>query len=138
MRSRIINTEFNNSLMDELFGELFYNLPKEPKPPFVQSYLYDKGSEERATHTVLQLALAGMTEEDVKVYSKKNKLFIEGDNIGRDGIASKFTNSFSWSIPVSDHLDLSKCSAEMKDGLLTITIPLVDPKDDCHYILGKQ
>jgi HSP20 family molecular chaperone IbpA len=130
----------NFSAFDSLIDQLFYSFPTESKPPMSKTYKLDDN--DKIVGIQLQLALAGMSNEgekkEVKVWGDNGKLYIEGDNDLNDDISAKFRNKFSWALPVSNKLDISRSSAELKNGLLTIDIPLVEVEESRHYLLGSE
>lgn len=121
-----------NSLFKS-FDDLFYNFPTEGKPPVSKYYEYVDGV---ASKVCLQFALAGMDESEVSVSYDNRKLYIEGDNMGRDGICDKFRNKFSREYIVSDMVDLVNTKSRLENGLLTIELPLVSPKKSRKYLMG--
>jgi HSP20 family molecular chaperone IbpA len=121
--------------MDRIFNTFFYNFPKEIKPPV--SYEIHK-KDERIDKIILQMAVAGYEEEDLKIWNEDNVLFIEGDNTSRAEVLGKFQNSFSWKIPTADHIDLDNVVVVFKNGLLTLNIPVKMPVKKRKYILGSK
>jgi HSP20 family molecular chaperone IbpA len=122
--------------MDRIFDSLFYNFPKEIKPPVC--YQINKDEKGTVKDITLQLAVAGFEEEDLKIWNEDNVLFLEGDNTKREEVLSKFRKSFSWKLPTADHIDLDSTKISFKNGLLTLSIPIKIPAKKRKYLLGKQ
>jgi HSP20 family molecular chaperone IbpA len=122
---------------DPFFKSFFFNTPTESKPP---SALIPKYAE-NSTHLIgtdILYALAGFRKEDIKVWSKKNKLFINGDSNkeGSSVYGSKFACEFKHEFNVSDKLDLTKLTVDFENGLLKIFIPTkaeVDTDKILHF-----
>jgi len=122
---------------DSLFNNLFYNFPKEVKPPLDTNIVKSGGGVEKV---ILQAALAGFKEEDVKVWYEDNTLFIKGSNIKEsqeNTILPKFLSNFQWKFPVSEKIDLKNSEVTLKDGLLTIVLPVINPVKEKKFLLGK-
>lgn len=122
------------SEIDNLFNEVFYNFPKEPKPP--AAYSLSRNKENKPEAYEIQVALAGFKKEDVTVSWEGNELFIEGDNTKNENVFSKFKTNFSWKIPVADNIDLENLSVDFSEGLLTLKIPIRIPVKNRRYLLG--
>jgi molecular chaperone IbpA len=82
---------------------------------------------------LLEFALAGFSKKDIKVTQEKNALTIEGsveeederEYIGTKGIA---TRSFTRTFALAEYVEVD--SAEMKDGILTVTLTRNLPKEE--------
>ena len=122
------------SLFDDLFNELFYSFPTEVKPPLAQKIIKDEDSKPRSI--VLQSAVAGFRQEDIKIWHEDRQLHIEGDNMSNTGILDKFRTSFSWKIPVSEMVALDRIDVKLEDGLLTLDIPIEEPTKNRKYLFG--
>jgi HSP20 family molecular chaperone IbpA len=124
------------STLDKLLKDLFFGVDFESKPPCeVQRELDSSGVLRSA---IIQYALAGFKEEDIKVYHENNVLYISGDNLyQKDKVASKFRSRFSYEIPVSRQLDLSEAEVSFENGLLSISIPVSKDKPSRQYLFGK-
>jgi len=130
---------YSNSLhasLDSIFNEVFYNFPKETKPPSVYSMTRDGNGAPISFQ--IQLALAGFRKEDVTVSWEGRELYIEGDNLSNPKVLSKFQNSFSWKIPVADNIDLDNLAVDFSEGLLTLNIPIKIPAKNRRFVLGEH
>lgn len=119
---------------NDVFNSLFYNFPKEVKPPMDTSL---KKEEDGSSKVLLQAALAGFNKEEIKVWYEDNVLLLTGDNSQNDEILPKFRSSFSWKFPVSDKIDLEHAEVDFKNGLLSISLPVINPVKKKTYLLGK-
>lgn len=125
--------------LEELMDLLFYNFPVEPKPPIaLSSHGYNlTKSYEKPKDISINMALAGFKEDDISVYIDENILYIEGDNTYRDSVPEKFKSKFKRSFPVKGTVDLNKACVKLSEGILSVTIPLVEPEDKKQYIFGN-
>jgi HSP20 family molecular chaperone IbpA len=108
---------------DPFFNSFFFGLPQEAKPPRVVIPEYvDK---KLKNYTILY-ALAGFRDKDLKVYSKKNLLIVEGNSDKEDSLVygTKFSCDFKHEYNVSDKLDLTNLKATFENGLLKIILPI--------------
>lgn len=79
---------------------------------------------------IVKAELPGMTEEEVEIEILDNLITIAGEK-REDGDYShkeSHTGAFSRSLSLPSDIDAEKAEAEMKNGVLTITIPKVAPK----------
>ena len=86
----------------------------------------------------LELAVAGYDEDSLSVSAEDGKIVVKSTKAAKEdegkvmlykGIRS---SSFSYTCPIPTKFDLSKTSAAMKNGILTISVPLAEdrkPKD---------
>lgn len=121
------------TMLDSLFDSLFYNFPKEIKPPVTTEIRYDG----RVPKNVLiQVALAGFSEEDINIWCEDNNLCISGDNTKKEGILDKFKTQFEWHWPVSKKLSIENTKIDFTNGLLTIDIPVIVPEKKKIFLKG--
>ena len=85
----------------------------------------------------IQIALAGFTESDVKVWNQDNVLHIEGDSTHNDDISSKFRCKFHYEIPCIKELYLEGAHVFFKDGLLRIQLLIKEKQHNKNYLFGK-
>jgi len=85
---------------------------------------------EQENEIVVSAELPGMKKEDVKITFEKNVLTISGERkpVELSEKAKVLLNetqseSFNRSVKLGYEIDLSKISAEMSNGILTITLP---------------
>ena len=121
------NTIGMDSYFDHLFSHEAQNYPP---------YNLVKVDEDTS---YLELALAGFTEKEVKVYTEKGKLVVEGSREGTDGreyvhrgLAQRnFTRSWS----ISEDTEVSDVTFE--NGLLVVKLNRVIPESrKRRYLLG--
>ena len=140
---------YHDYLIDE-FSKLFYNWPTEPKPPIdhfpimddEKAPVYRMGSPDpkaflRTPKMVgyeIQMALAGFSEDEVCVWHANSVLHIEGDNKSNTNVASKFTCAFHHKISCNEVLDLSESTVELKNGILSIKMPIGEKKENRKYL----
>jgi len=67
----------------------------------------------------IEFDVPGLSKKDISVTIKENVLSIIGENDSR---------TFNKSYKISEDLDVSKTTAETKDGVLTISIPKLEEK----------
>ena len=121
------NTIGMDSYFDHLFSHEAQNYPP---------YNLVKVDEDTS---YLELALAGFTKDEVKVYTEKGKLVVEGSREGTDGreyvhrgLAQRnFTRSWS----ISEDTEVSDVTFE--NGLLVVKLDRVIPESrKRRYLLG--
>jgi len=85
---------------------------------------------EKENETVVVAELPGVKKEDIKVTFENNVLTISGSRKPNEiGEKASFilnelrSGDFSRSVKFGQDVDTSKMSAEMNDGILTITLP---------------
>ena len=122
------NTIGMDSYFDHLFSHEAQNYPP---------YNLVKVDEDTS---YLELALAGFTKDEVKVYTEKGKLVVEGSREGTDGreyvhrgLAQRnFTRSWS----ISEDTEVSDVTFE--NGLLVVKLDRVIPESrKRRYLLGS-
>ena len=120
-------------LLDNLFDNLFWNLPKESgKPP---SDIIAFKDELKKFH--IQLAIAGYSEEEIKVSFEGRVLKVQGDNTSNEKISPKFKSKFQKIWTVQDTIDLESTEVVFKDGLLDITLQEKENKSLSKILFGK-
>jgi HSP20 family molecular chaperone IbpA len=147
---------FSNIFEDPFFRSFFFESSKETKPPseikavYVQEVIDVEGknyglAQEQLIGWKITYALAGFKKENVKVWSRKKELWVEGGNTDNELLKnkralhideSKFRCNFSQKFIVSDKLDLTKMTVTFEDGLLQIFIPTkaeVDTDKILHF-----
>jgi len=116
-----------------LVDDFFFSFPADPKPPVSWAVV---GEEDQSV--VIQLAVAGFKEEDIKVWHENKTLRIVGDNTKREGLSTKFSCKFDRAWRLSDKLDVSKTEVKLEDGILAITIPIIKPEVKRTYFFGEE
>jgi|TARA_B100000900_G_scaffold262655_1_gene223879 molecular chaperone IbpA len=117
--------------MDNYFDHLFTH-EAQNYPPYNVVKIDDD-------HSYLELALAGFKKDEVKVYTEKGNLVVEGSREGTDGreyvhrgLAQRnFTRSWS----ISEDTEVSDVTFE--NGLLVVKLDRVIPESrKRRYLLG--
>ncbi|CAN1725393.1 Heat shock protein 21, chloroplastic [Linum perenne] len=74
----------------------------------------------------LRFDIPGMGKSDVKVWVEDNMLVLKGEkavNTGNEEWLSKSYGKYSYRIALPDNIEFEKIKAEVKDGVLYVTIP---------------
>lgn len=122
--------------VQQMVDDLFFGKNFDTKPPCVIHYENDSDGV-HLKRVLVQYALAGFREEDIKVSYEKNILSISGNNSQNVEVAPKFRCHFSHEIPVNKSLSLETSEVSFKDGLLTISIPVCEEKSTKKFLFGK-
>lgn len=127
---------FNTRLLFDPFSveDFFYSFSKEPKPPTATRIVYSDAKETDVEAIDIQLALAGFASEDVKVTYDNQVLTIEGSNQSTKGISDKLSCSFKKKFAVTEKMDLPNAKVTLKNGLLSVIIPLKKPENTLKTI----
>jgi HSP20 family molecular chaperone IbpA len=125
---------------DELWKLMFHTSPMTGKPPLVID-LYgsdpDDGGEISDGGVLIQMAVAGYKDKDIKVYTQDNVLYIEGDNTKRDNVPEKFKSKFVRTLPSKGNIALDKTKVKLEDGILSVSVPFVSPEENRTYLFGE-
>lgn len=117
--------------VDDIINHFFLNWPEENvKPPMTVQVSQDKKAVE------IQAAMAGFEEEDVTVRFEQNVLYIEGDTTQKEAIAAKFRCKVNRAFSFKNTINAANAKAELKHGILKITLPIIHPEDTSTYIFG--
>ena len=122
---KIINR--NGIGMDDYLDRFFNDDYSSNYPPYNLIHLNN-------VESVLEIALAGFSKKDIKVYTEYGKLIIEGKKESKDNDSVNYAHqglaqrSFSRSWTISDDTEVK--SVDFEDGLLTITVSKIVPE---HY-----
>ena len=110
--------------MDEYFDRFFNDDYSSNYPPYNLIHLNN-------VESVLELALAGFSKKDIKVYTEYGKLIIEGKKESKEGDSVNYAHqglaqrSFNRTWQLSD--DVKVKDVEFKDGLLTVKLGKIIP-----------
>ena len=130
-----------DSDFDELWKLMFHTFPVAGKPPLVID-LYGAGpNDEDETSdggVLIRMAVAGYKEEDIKVYTQDNVLYIEGDNTSREKVPEKFRSKFVRTLPSKGNIALEKTKVKLEDGILSVSVPFISPEEHRTYLFGGQ
>ncbi len=124
------------SSLEDLLKLFFYSFPTDQKPPVTWKFDH-KDDERNPVGVIVQMAVAGCREEDIKVWLEDKAIIVEGSNEGR-GVSDKFKLDFKRTFAVSKELNPTKATAKVEDGILTINIPMADQAENRTYILGGK
>jgi HSP20 family molecular chaperone IbpA len=123
-----------------LFDSLFFSFPeRQTKPPIDNYPIERKDDTGLLDGWMIQMALAGFTDKDVKVWTTGQTLFIQGDNSENSSLSDRFCSTFSHQIKLSDKLDPTKAEVTLENGILSIKIPLTDkPPANVTTLFGNH
>jgi HSP20 family protein len=110
-------TLFSN--FNRFFDEAFQNLWQEP---VAHTHLYNPAVDvyEDEDHLYLKAELPGFTKEQIDLQIEKSVLTIKAERKASDEEAEV---SYSRSFTLDDSIDTDNISAELKNGVLTLTLP---------------
>ena len=120
---KIINR--NGIGMDDYLDRFFNDDYSSNYPPYNLIHLNN-------VESVLELALAGFSKKDIKVYTEYGKLIIEGKKESKEGDSINYAHqglaqrSFNRTWQLSD--DVKVKDVEFKDGLLTVKLGKIIPE----------
>jgi len=122
-----------------LFDTFFLKWPEAAKPPMDNFPILDSDASngEQLKGWEIQLALAGFTEKDVRVWYEGQTLHIGGDNSSNENIGSKFSCSFHHTLAISKDLDLKESEVSLKEGILSIKIPINSSIRKENHLFGS-
>jgi HSP20 family molecular chaperone IbpA len=119
---KIINR--NGIGMDDYLDRFFNDDYSSNYPPYNLIHLNN-------VESVLEIALAGFSKKDIKVYTEYGKLIIEGKKESKDNDSVNYAHqglaqrSFNRTWQLSD--DVKVKDVEFKDGLLTVKLGKIIP-----------
>jgi len=120
---KIINR--NGIGMDDYLDRFFNEDYSSNYPPYNLIHLNN-------VESVLEIALAGFSKKDIKVYTEYGKLIIEGKKESKEGDSVNYAHqglaqrSFNRIWQLSD--DVKVKDVEFKDGLLTVKLGKIVPE----------
>ena len=120
---KIINR--NGIGMDDYLDRFFNDDYSSNYPPYNLIHLNN-------VESVLEIALAGFSKKDIKVYTEYGKLIIEGKKESKEGDSVNYAHqglaqrSFNRTWQLSD--DVKVKDVEFKDGLLTVKLGKIVPE----------
>jgi HSP20 family molecular chaperone IbpA len=126
-----------SSLVNQI-DSLFDNFFEEPLSVFkVPGYPYnirlEKDNNQVAAH-IVEVALAGVSRDRVKVSTKEGRdatylnIVVDKKEEAGESVYKKISNSsYKLDLALSDHHDVNNVSSELKDGLLVIRVPVINP-----------
>lgn len=86
---------------------------------------------------IIVMEVPGYDKEHIKIKVNGNKLFITGNiEDQKDGKATNHLNkSFNYSILLKEDIDQKTISSSLKNGILTITLPRIELKEENAKII---
>lgn len=126
-----------DSLFDRIFGKESLSVFKSSGYPYD---VYIEKDNETPVASVIQLALAGVTKDRIKVtvYSEDGVDYVaivvdkkeEENDKNKSLVYKKISNtSYRVGFALSASHDSNNVTSVLKDGLLTVRVPLLDKKD---------
>lgn len=120
-----------NSPLADLFEDLFGNEKKEKMERKNYECAPSTNILETNENFKLQMAVPGVKKEDIKIDLEKNILNITSEKSAEENTDEnvKYTRreflygTFCRSFTLPDTIDSDKIGAEVKDGILTVTLP---------------
>lgn len=134
MLSRQLPALFNDRWLSGLFDGLdkAFDIPGVHYPYNIKAVYNDK---KELQEYQIEMALAGITKDKIKVQVKKGNLSIDIDKADekeeaniqyiRRGIS---TRKAQVSFHLSDNVNIKKIASEYKDGILTVSVPVNTPE----------
>lgn len=134
---------FNKEFEDE-FNNLLSGFEKFNRTNFAYPYdLYDLIKDNKKIATVIEIAAAGFSKNDCKISVKEDKLTLkfgkmnnepeseynDGEGVTRQYISKRIANrtaEISWKL--AKDVDQKKISVKYTDGILKITLPIMQPE----------
>lgn len=125
--------------MDRMFDDAFFSTPRQMLPLGSKQLRnsirtpWDVMEDEKGYF--LRVDIPGFSKEQVKVYVEEGHLVIKADQ-GSEETNSKFASrnygSFSSRLLLPENVEFEKISAELKNGVLIVTVPKLAklPKKD--------
>lgn len=112
------------NLVDELYKSFGFNDTHENCNCLVPSNVIENEKDFR-----LELAIPGISKEEVKISFQKNVLTVKSERAGAEGEEVKYLRrgfvpqDFERSFELSKHIDTDKIKANFKNGVLEIVLP---------------
>lgn len=122
-----------NQLMKNF--DAFYSFPTGTKPPSDYVYKTDE-SGDKILGVEIQLALAGYSEKDIKVWREGSVVCVSGSNLENSNLSAKFTSKFEKAFSITKYYDLDEISVSFENGLLRICIPVAEKEKIKHHLFG--
>ena len=123
-----------DKIFDQLMAKQFPNFQDEVGVSFNQGAYPKVNVYEYDDKIGIVAEIPGLDKSNVSVDVEEDVLIISGDKHGFDSDGGKCItrelkqSSFKRSFNLGDHLDGAKVGASFKDGLLSISIPKIEPE----------
>lgn len=89
----------------------------------------------KINETIIEIGLPGLEKEDVKISINKDDITISAETEKKDG-SSFGKYSFRKSYFLDENIDKDKISAEMRNGVLSISLGLKNQKENDEKIIN--
>lgn len=124
------------NVMERFISEFFFSFPDSQKPPMTSRLVYDldedcsiPGPDDEIKAFEIQMAVAGFEKKDIDVEFSDKTIAVSGSNLKNKFVATKFAHSFRKKFVVNNKMDLDNTVAKLQDGILSIVIPVIEPKE---------
>lgn len=116
----------------DLIGKHFYLLDKYWDNEFNSSSLFKTKYITEDKQYVIIMEVPGYDKEHIKITTNSNKLFVTGNiEDQKDNKATNYLNKrFNYSISLKEDIDQKAISSNLKNGILTITLPRIELKEE--------
>lgn len=116
----------------DLIDKHFYLFDKYWNNEFNSSSLFKTKYITEDKQYVIIMEVPGYDKEHIKIKTSGNKLFVSGNiDDQKDNKATNHLNkSFNYSILLKDDIDQKAISSNLKNGILTITLPRIEIKEE--------
>lgn len=132
-----------DSFIDQMISEDYSALSKALGSDFFSKGSYPKVNiRQNKEGVVIEAAVPGMKKEDISIQVSERVLTISGKSTNDYDKNSSFLireikkSSFSRSFYLSDELDYETFSAEVKDGLLMVSVDWIKPKQQESKVIS--
>ena len=132
-----------DSFIDQMISEDYSALSKALGSDFFSKGSYPKVNiRQNKQGVVIEAAVPGMKKEDISIQVSERVLTISGKSTNDYDKDSSFLireikkSSFSRSFYLSDELDYETFSAEVKDGLLMVSVDWTKPKQQESKVIS--
>ena len=122
-----------DKIFDQLMLKQFPNFQEEVGVSFAKGAYPKVNVYEYDDKISIVAEIPGLDKKNVTVDVEEDVLIISGDKHGFDSDGGKCItrelkqSAFKWSFNLGEYLDGSKVSAIFKDGMLSISIPKIEP-----------
>ena len=103
--------------IDKVFDDVYFNTDKRLSSQ-KQTNLTETNNEYK-----IQLAVPGLSKDDIKIKLKENTLTISYEKVDTDEKTFSFTSSFRKSYSVPDDVDEKNINGSVENGVIEITLP---------------
>ena len=132
-----------DSFIDQMISEDYSALSKALGSDFFSKGSYPKVNiRQNKEGVIIEAAVPGMKKEDISIQVSERVLTISGKSTNDYNKSSSFLireikkSSFSRSFYLSDELDYETFSAEVKDGLLMVSVDWIKPKQQESRVIS--